>query len=677
MRDSQLFEPLGKNAEYSTGALLQGTAQPRVHTWSSSGERTTTLGPAIPSSVEWFGSTTDAVQREAKAAARKAGISGAAIKEAVQLHNRGDIGAVEALLKTAGDAGAASRLRKLIACETMSHAEFAPPRAGERTKPATMTKPLAEAEWVAHVDAEGGGVAGSRVSRRHVVQRGVKADKVTPKLRCIDDLRRSGLHGTVSTHERVDLPSFLWILYAARAIVLAWCKQQRRLGVRGVISTFPRITCGLDDQAMAYRSILAHLLPFPLWVVYWSYRLGCCVIHHAYGMLFGAKAANINYSRVPRAACSVASIQMLVPCTHYVDDLINCDLGSGGQSAQRCIRGVLQSWGLDVEMLKRLANAPANIALGGRIDLAGVPTSGVAAAEPAKDKIVALLEQLRACEQAGECPAAEAENIANKCRWMVQQHRMHFGAACLQPFQQRARGRDASNAWSPAMASARSYLEIAFSDEFKQRLELFCGEAAAEPDDDIVLLFTDCAEDDADEPHPDGTAARRVDRVCFHAFDTRTGLHHSGHSEIPADYMARHFKVRKTYIGVGEEIAAVGAFYSAPELFRDRKVIHFVDNAGSLSHMVNGYAGQPDSACIVNMFHTAAAALGMRWWGEWIPSKANIADIMTRPERFYELRRGLGEDAKIVIWEFKLPPLDDSPEAMLGWMRSMRAAGEQ
>ena len=33
---------------------------------------------------------------------------------------------------------------------------------------------------------------------------------------------------------------------------------------------------------------------------------------------------------------------------------------------------------------------------------------------------------------------------------------------------------------------------------------------------------------------------------------------------------------RKSYIGPGEETAAIGAFYSAPSLFRDRKVIHFV-----------------------------------------------------------------------------------------------------
>ena len=113
-----------------------------------------------------------------------------------------------------------------------------------------------------------------------------------------------------------------------------------------------------------------------------------------------------------------------------------------------------------------------------------------------------------------------------------------------------------------------------------------------------------------------------------------------------------------------------------PKLFANRRVIHFVDNAGSLSHMVNGYAGQPDSARTVNLFHLALLALRCEWWGEWVPSKANIADIMTRPERFHELRAGLG-DAFIHEYDFKLPPLGDTIDEMVEWTRTMRRKCEE
>ena len=112
--------------------------------------------------------------------------------------------------------------------------------------------------------------------------------------------------------------------------------------------------------------------------------------------------------------------------------------------------------------------------------------------------------------------------------------------------------------------------------------------------------------------------------------------HSSNYTLVPLSYFVNFVK-RQTYIGVGELIGAVDAF------FRVRKVIHFVDNAGALSHMVNGYAWAcaPDAARLINAFHIAIMALEMRWYGEWVPSKANPADIMTRPERIVELQRAL------------------------------------
>ena len=60
-------------------------------------------------------------------------------------------------------------------------------------------------------------------------------------------------------------------------------------------------------------------------------------------------------------------------------------------------------------------------------------------------------------------------------------------------------------------------------------------------------------------------------------------------------------------------------------------------------NMVNGYSGVPDMARLVNLFHLAIIALDVDWWGEWVPSKANCADLMTRPDArgWQELEAGL------------------------------------
>ena len=122
--------------------------------------------------------------------------------------------------------------------------------------------------------------------------------------------------------------------------------------------------------------------------------------------------------------------------------------------------------------------------------------------------------------------------------------------------------------------------------------------------------------------------------------------------------------------------------YSMPELFLGRKVIHFIDNAPSLSNLVNGYSGQPDLAMLVNMHHIACLALRVDWYGAWVPSKANLGDIMTRPDRYHELLEGLmalPEELRNEIFyvDLELPPVGDSINDLKEWMRVMRALADK
>ena len=82
-------------------------------------------------------------------------------------------------------------------------------------------------------------------------------------------------------------------------------------------------------------------------------------------------------------------------------------------------------------------------------------------------------------------------------------------------------------------------------------------------------------------------------------------------------------------------------------------------------------------ALFVNMHHAACIALNVDWYGEWVPSKANVGDIMTRPERYHELLEGLARlprDMCKEIYDFdiRLPPLGGSVSSLKSWMRAMR-----
>ena len=97
---------------------------------------------------------------------------------------------------------------------------------------------------------------------------------------------------------------------------------------------------------------------------------------------------------------------------------------------------------------------------------------------------------------------------------------------------------------------------------------------------------------------------------------------------------------RKTYIAQLEVLAAVAAYFTYPALFAGRRVNHFVDNTVALSALVNGYAGKPDLAKMVNAFFLQMAGLRAHVYFDWVPSKANIADLPSRdaiPELLAEL----------------------------------------
>ena len=151
--------------------------------------------------------------------------------------------------------------------------------------------------------------------------------------------------------------------------------------------------------------------------------------------------------------------------------------------------------------------------------------------------------------------------------------------------------------------------------------------------------------------------------------------------EVVPGWFYDYFPELKQYVTRGEIVAAIGAFYSAPWLFKGRRVIHFVDNAAALSNLVNGYATKPDMARFVNLFHAALMALDVEWYGEWVPSAANVSDIMTRPERMHllvaGLRRIFGDDVVINKVPFELPPAGKSWEDLKQWMREMRAKGKE
>ena len=97
-----------------------------------------------------------------------------------------------------------------------------------------------------------------------------------------------------------------------------------------------------------------------------------------------------------------------------------------------------------------------------------------------------------------------------------------------------------------------------------------------------------------------------------------------------------------------------------------RRVIHFADNTGALSAVVHGYSSKPDCARLVSLLHAQLAGLLCEVWWEWVPSKANPADIPTRPERAHEM------SPSAVEIPILLPPVEEVTGDFAAWIAGVR-----
>ena len=143
-----------------------------------------------------------------------------------------------------------------------------------------------------------------------------------------------------------------------------------------------------------------------------------------------------------------------------------------------------------------------------------------------------------------------------------------------------------------------------------------------------------------------------------------------GSCAVPDDVM-RRFYAREQYIGQLELLAAVGVYYSVPEL-RGRRVVHWIDNTSAIAALIKGYSRSPDSARILHAFAAFSLGLEASSWFEYVPSRANIADQPSRND--YELLGELGS----AEMPFIIPPFAAWDEPAEAWMARAvtRAAAE-
>jgi len=425
------------------------------------------------------------------------------------------------------------------------------------------------------------------------------------KVRAIDDGRMSRTNEITRTHETITTPSPEFPAHVVDELARA-CVE------RGI--PIPDVELGLDDLFAAYRRIPTRHQEYMIAAV-WDMETEQPIFYEVYGHCFGLVSSVLNFNRVPHLMCVAAALLFAAPVDHFFDDYLTMDLKVGRGSAQECLDALHNAVRLRLEPKKRKRSASVQEELGVECDLRKVATERVVLLAPTPARVADILADLQACQDAGEMSPATAERLFGRISFALTATIGAFGRAATQPLLQRAH--------EPHRRRAAP-----FTDAMRRMLEFFravlpslpplavqCGPGHVS-DMPPVIVYTDAS---YNERGWSGLGIVVIDGSDVWEAGCR----------VP-EWLLQWLRPRGQQVNHLEEVAAVAARLTFPDVLHQRKVLHFIDNTVALSKAVHGYAKDPDMAAVVNSLHACDAALGIDAWFEWVPSHANVSDLPSR-----------------------------------------------
>ena len=98
-------------------------------------------------------------------------------------------------------------------------------------------------------------------------------------------------------------------------------------------------------------------------------------------------------------------------------------------------------------------------------------------------------------------------------------------------------------------------------------------------------------------------------------------------------------------------MAAAGMLFTYRNLLRGREIIFFIDNESVCCALIKGCSRSWDIQILCTAWHIFCFKWDMKVWIEWVPSKANPADILSREKKsLYRPTSGIVDDMILPDW---------------------------
>ena len=519
---------------------------------------------------------------------------------------------------------------------------------------------LSDGYWEKEDLDERYGVNGWRALRRFAVP---QADKI----RVCDDAKESLVNAGSNTRDKLrlveaDFPARMAKLYA-EAI--------------GESSGGLDLIHGTEDIAAAYRKVPSDSMAFTTIAMYNTRALPrpgeepngqgfCPRVQYVQmpGMPFGLTSSVTTFCSAATFAAHCARRLLAATTEGFVDDFSIVGMAAWDDAPQRAMVKLMRAIGLPFSGEKHERMAPINVFCGVISDFTRLRKEGIVmvyVSQKRKNKLRIDLERARS----GLTPKA-ARRLVGKLGFTLCWSFGRVGRAALQPLQARADS-DADESFVDwALLRSINFLSAIVARLPRRTIKVEHDAEGRMP----ICVWSDAryeadAEDPAEGgfiiyvPGEDGEEDEWI--ACTHVTPTE---------------VVGAWEYRKQYIGQLEILYAVAPYFTVPEVFAGREVLHFIDNTSACAALIKGYSRAIDSGLIVNAFHAFNVGIQADVWFEYVRSKANIADFPSRDawEELWQAFESVGVDNRKVRWvECELPPIFSLQAPAHAWIGAAEA----
>ena len=429
------------------------------------------------------------------------------------------------------------------------------------------------------------------------------------KIRRGEDWRRSGHNSTVAAD---DVPTHHFL---GSFVDLA-----RRMAGDGVVLIFGH------DLLNAYRQwpvrCPAHcgtFLPTAAGMTFW-YHLA---------MNFGATASIWNFNRGGDALQQLLRGLLLLPTGHYADDFNGLEFEELGQSAMEAFEQLFTALGFRIKVSKSQPAAAQHIVQGVLFEISrrGVTLS------PTPERVRRIMAQITQALQNDAMKPDEAHKLAGRLSFLTQAVFGGVGKAPIKAVYARAADTAAhsNDGLSGGLRAALRSLEKILPT-IRPRFIPF------HPDDmDTAVLYADAFFLDGEQRHKAGHVPTTASAAAPNRANNGWGfvLRLGGvvfydHGVVPPWFL-RKFESRRAFIYMLEVFAQVAAL-AAFATHLPGAVTAFIDNTAGQAALSKGYGKDPAMNGMLAAFWALAARQGTMVDFRRVPSKANVADAVSRDD---------------------------------------------